>query len=178
MAELTTETHRERLAARNAEIRRLRAAERWTFQRLARHFGLSQERVRQVCGEPSGRTKQQTRVENALAHAGLTLEAARGLPDAELLLIDGLGRKGVAWLRASGGGAMTVREAGRMTGLGAMDVRRGMKAARTEDALLGACYQVAASLAVAIKGDRHRWNLRWAEARARDLRERYGHAAP
>lgn len=58
--------------------------------------------------------------------------------------------------------ARSIQKAREMTGMGIDEIREGMHLAQTEDALLGACYIHAASLAVFIKDDRHQWNMTYA----------------
>lgn len=67
----------------------------------------------------------------------------------------------------------TIRELSDLTGLSPLEIRGGMVEAQTDDPYLGAGYAMAAGLAVAIKGDRHQWNLRRAHADADRLRERH-----
>lgn len=64
-----------------------------------------------------------------------------------------------------------IQDVSALTGVSPGEVLAGMRGAGTNDPLVGACYTSASSLAVVIKGDRHEWNLRYAQAQADRLRE-------
>lgn len=54
-------------------------------------------------------------------------------------------------------------------GLGLNEIKKGIELSGVDDPDFGARYIMAASLAVSVHGDRHKWNMDYAIARASDL---------
>jgi hypothetical protein len=64
----------------------------------------------------------------------------------------------------------TIRDVRDYTGIGLQEIKHGMRQANTDDPLIGAFYSDSSACAVAVRGDRHRWNLKRAVARADETR--------
>lgn len=65
-----------------------------------------------------------------------------------------------------------IGEVRKATGMNFHEIRAGMRAANTDDPVLGAAYASASGLAVRIKGDRHAWNLSHARGMVPGIRQR------
>jgi DNA-binding transcriptional regulator YdaS (Cro superfamily) len=97
---------------RNLEIVNLRR-QGWTFKAIARLYGISSNRVRQiyerVTKRPDNRSSIEVRVQGALHAEGITPDDLKTMALKDIKQLSGIGEKGLAFIRETYLGEMLVQ---------------------------------------------------------------------